>query len=65
MTVAVQWLAVVSHRERAGRLLGVRNALLANAFLGLDCHEFSSAPSSRASSPPETHASTPREREIE
>ena len=32
---------------------------------GLDCHEFSSAPASRASPPPETHAGTPREREIE
>ena len=35
------------------------------ACLGLDCHEFSSAPASRASPPPETHAGTPREREIE
>ena len=41
------------------------NALLAHACLGLDCHEFSSAPASRASPPPETHACTPREREIE
>ena len=41
------------------------NALLAHACLGLDCHEFSSAPASRASPPPETHAGTPREREIE
>ena len=46
-------------------LLGVWNALLAHACLGLDCHEFSSAPASRASPPPETHAGTPREREIE
>ena len=37
------------------------NALLAHACLGLDCHEFSSAPASRASPPPETHAGTPRE----
>jgi len=43
----------------------VWNALLAHACLGLDCHEFSSAPASRASPPPETHAGTPREREIE
>ena len=41
------------------------NALLAHACLGLDCHEFSSASASRASQPPETHAGTPREREIE
>ena len=34
------------------------NALLAHACLGLDCHEFSSAPASRASPPPETHAGT-------
>jgi hypothetical protein len=51
--------------ERAGRLLGVWNALLTHACLGLDCHEFSSAPASRASPPPETHAGTTREREIE
>ena len=41
------------------------NALLAHACLGLDCHEFSSAPASRASPPPETHAGTPRERDRE
>ena len=34
------------------------NALLAHACLGLDCHEFSSAPASRESPPPETHAGT-------
>jgi hypothetical protein len=43
----------------------VWNALLAHACLGLDCHEFSSAPASRASPPSETHAGTPRERERE
>ena len=41
------------------------NALLTHACLGLDCHEFSSAPASRASPPSETHAGTPRERERE
>ena len=41
------------------------NTLLAHACLGLDFHEFSSAPASRASPPSETHAGTPRERERE
>ena len=55
---------LLNHTGNMQSAAGVWNALLSHACLGLDCHEFSSASASRASLPPETHAGTPREREI-